>query len=116
LLKQVGSGAAHRAGATLLQHSQVISREDKMDNQMKELQVFKGIGKVLSQRLVDSGYTSVARIAAAQPRAMERIEGLSSMKTRIIIAQARKMVGTADKQHHSWPQESDIKRFNFIKP
>jgi replicative superfamily II helicase len=115
LLQRVGSVPIHGAGTTLLQRPQPINREDKMENQMKELQAFKGIGKVLSQRLVDAGYTSVARIAAAQPRAMERIQGLSPMKIRAITTQARKMVGTAEKQVHSWPQESDVKKFNFIK-
>lgn len=86
-----------------------------MENQMKELQAFKGIGKVLSQRLVDAGYNSVTQIAAAQPKAMERLQGLSPMKIRAIAIQARKIVGTTARSHNSWPQETDVKRFNFIK-
>lgn len=86
-----------------------------MENQIKELQALKGIGETLSQRLIEAGYNSVAKVAAAQPKAMERIQGLSPMKIMAITTQARKMIGAAEKRHHSWPRESGTERLNITR-
>jgi len=42
--------------------------EDTMKNQMKELQKLKGIGEVLSQRLVEARYDTIAKVAAAEEK------------------------------------------------
>ncbi len=73
-----------------------------MNNQLKELQQLKGIGKVLSQRLVESSYDSIAKVAAAGQKGLARIDGMDSEKVHSIIIQARKMTGEAEKHHHTW--------------
>jgi predicted flap endonuclease-1-like 5' DNA nuclease len=73
-----------------------------MKNQMNELQKLKGIGEVLSRRLVESSYDSIAKVAAAEEKGLERIAGLYSHKLRSIVTQARNMTGEAEKSHHTW--------------
>lgn len=73
-----------------------------MENKMKELQQLKGIGEVLSRRLVESSYDTIAKVAAAQEKGLERIEGMNPKKVRAIVTQARKMTGEAEKGRHSW--------------
>ena len=71
--------------------------EDTMREQMKELQELKGIGKVLSQRLVESSYDTIAKVAAAEKKGLERIEGMNPQKVRSIITQTTKMTGEVEK-------------------
>ena len=66
-----------------------------MKEQMKELQKLKGIGEVLSRRLVESSYDTIAKVAGAETKGLERIAGMNPQKVRDIIAQARKMTGEA---------------------
>lgn len=73
-----------------------------MENKMKELQQLKGIGEVLSRRLVESSYDTIAKVAAAQEKGLERIEGMNPKKVRAIVIQARKMTGETEKGRHSW--------------
>jgi len=73
-----------------------------MDQQMKELQKLKGIGEVLSRRLVEASYDSIAKVAAAQEKGLERIAGMNPQKVRSIVIQARKMTGAAEKSRHTW--------------
>jgi predicted flap endonuclease-1-like 5' DNA nuclease len=73
-----------------------------MNKQMKELQKLKGIGEVLSQRLVESSYDTIAKVAAAEEKGLERITGMNPKKVRSIVAEARKMTGETEKSHHSW--------------
>ncbi len=40
--------------------------EDAMNKGMKELQKLKGIGEVLSRRLIESNYNTIAKVAAAE--------------------------------------------------
>jgi len=77
-----------------------------MNSQMKELQELKGIGKVLSHRLVQSSYDTIAKVAAASEKGLERIAGMSPQKVHAISAQARRMTGEAEKSHHTWSQEN----------
>jgi predicted flap endonuclease-1-like 5' DNA nuclease len=84
-----------------------LSGEDDMNQQMKELQKLKGIGKVLSQRLVESSYDTIAKIAAAQEKGLERIAGMNPKKVRSIVTQAREMTGEAEKGRHTWLEEKD---------
>ena len=73
-----------------------------MKNQMKELQKLTGIGKVLSQRLVEASYDTIAKVAAAEEKGLERIAGMNPKKLESIVIQARKMTGEAEKNQHTW--------------
>ncbi|MDD2308788.1 MAG: helix-hairpin-helix domain-containing protein [Desulfuromonadaceae bacterium] len=77
-----------------------------MKNQMKELQKLKGIGEVLSRRLVEASYDTIAKVAAAEEKGLERIAGMNPQKLRSIVTQARKMTGEADKNQHTWTKNS----------
>jgi predicted flap endonuclease-1-like 5' DNA nuclease len=76
-----------------------------MKKQMEELQRLKGIGEVLSQRLVEASYDTIAKVAAAGEKGLERIAGMNPKKVRDIVTQARKMTGEAEKSQHTWLQE-----------
>jgi predicted flap endonuclease-1-like 5' DNA nuclease len=76
-----------------------------MHKQMKELQQLSGIGKVLSQRLVENGYDTISKLAAAQTKGLERIPGMHPKQVRTIVAEARKMTGEAEKGRHTWLEE-----------
>ena len=71
--------------------------EDVMKKEMKELQELKGIGKVLSQRLVEASYSTIARVAAAEESGLKRISGMNPEKVRSIVTQAREMTAAVEK-------------------
>ena len=73
-----------------------------MKEQMKELQKLRGIGEVLSRRLVESSYDTIAKVAGAEKKGLERIVGMNPQKVQDIITQARKMTGEAEKNRHTW--------------
>ena len=73
-----------------------------MKEQMKELQTLKGVGEVLSRRLIESSYDTIAKVAGAEKKVLERIEGMNPQKAQDIIAQARKLTGEAEKSRHTW--------------
>ena len=73
-----------------------------MKEQMEELQKLKGIGEVLSRRLVESSYDTIAKVAAAEKKGLERIAGMNPQKVRSIVTQARTMMGEAEKSRHTW--------------
>jgi predicted flap endonuclease-1-like 5' DNA nuclease len=79
--------------------------EDTMNNQMKELQKLKGIGEVLSRRLVEASYDTIAKVAAAEEKGLERITAMNPQKVRDIVTQARKMTGEAEKSQHTWSKD-----------
>lgn len=76
-----------------------------MKNQTKELQELKGIGKILSQRLVESSYDTIAKVAGAEEKGLQSISGMNPQKVRSIVTQARKMTGEAEKSQHTWLKE-----------
>jgi len=76
-----------------------------MKEQMKELQKLKGIGEVLSRRLVESSYDTIAKVAAAEEKGLERIAGMTPQKVRSIVTQARKMTGEVEKSRHTWVKD-----------
>jgi len=78
------------------------SREPAMKEQMKELQKLRGIGEVLSRRLVESSYDTIAKVAAAEKKGLERIAGMNPQKVRSVVTQAREMTGEAEKSRHTW--------------
>ena len=73
-----------------------------MKLQMKEVQKLKGIGDVLSRRLVEASYDTIAKVAAAEEKGLDRIAGMNPQKVRSIVTQARKMTGEAEKSQHTW--------------
>ncbi|PKN36943.1 MAG: hypothetical protein CVU62_12670 [Deltaproteobacteria bacterium HGW-Deltaproteobacteria-2] len=73
-----------------------------MKEQMKELQKLKGIGEVLSRRLVESSYDTIGNVAGAEKKGLERIMGMNPQKVRTIVTQARKMTGEVEKNRHTW--------------
>jgi predicted flap endonuclease-1-like 5' DNA nuclease len=73
-----------------------------MKKQLKELQQLTGIGAVLSQRLIEASYDTIAKVAAAEEKGLERIAGMNPQKVRSIVTQARKMTGEAEKSRHTW--------------
>lgn len=73
-----------------------------MKEQMKELQKLKGIGKVLSKRLVESSYDTIAKVASAEKQVLERVAGINPKKLHSIVTQAREMTREAEKHHHTW--------------
>lgn len=73
-----------------------------MNNQRKELQKLKGIGAVLSRRLVEASYDTIAKVAAAEEKGLERITAMTPKKARDIAFEARKMTGEAEKSRHNW--------------
>jgi predicted flap endonuclease-1-like 5' DNA nuclease len=76
-----------------------------MKKHMEELRKLKGIGEVLSRRLVESSYDTIAKVAAAEEKGLERIAGMNPHKVRSIVTQARKMTGEAEKSRHTWQKE-----------
>ena len=73
-----------------------------MKEQMKELQKLKGIGEVLSRRFVEASYDTIAKVAGAEKKGLERIVGMTPQKALSIVTQARKMMGESEKSRHTW--------------
>ena len=76
-----------------------------MKEKIRDLQNLKGIGEVLSRRLVEAGYDTLAKIAAAEEKELERITGLNPQKAVSVITQARKMALEAEQRRHTWSKE-----------
>ena len=72
-----------------------------MKNEMKELQKLKGIGEVLARRLVEASYDTIAKVAAAEGKGLEKIAAMNPQKARNIATQARMMTGTTEKSSHT---------------
>lgn len=72
-----------------------------MHKQMKELQQLKGVGKILSQRLVENSYNTISKVAAAQTKGLERIAGMHPKKVWAIVTQARVIMREAEKGRHN---------------
>ena len=70
-----------------------------------ELETLKGIGEVLSKRLVKSSYDTIAKVAAAEEKGLEKIAGLTPQKVHAIVTQARKITGEAEKSRHTWSKD-----------
>ena len=70
---------------------------DVMKKEMKELQKLKGIGEVLSQRLIEASYNTIAKVAAAEEHGLKKIPGMNPQKVRSIVTQAREMTSEAEK-------------------
>ena len=78
-----------------------------MKKEMKELQELKGIGEVLSRRLIEASYNTIAKVAAAEEHALKRIPGMNPQKVRSIVTQAREMTAKAEKSRpKTWKHSS----------
>jgi predicted flap endonuclease-1-like 5' DNA nuclease len=64
---------------------------------MKELQKLKGIGEVLSRRLLEAGYDSYAKVAAAGEDGLKKIKGLNPAMIRSILTQAEELINETGK-------------------
>jgi Holliday junction resolvasome RuvABC DNA-binding subunit len=71
--------------------------EDAMNKAMKELQKLKGIGEVLSRRLIEASYNTIAKVAAAEEHGLKKIPGMNPQKVRSIVTQAREKTSEAEK-------------------
>jgi ERCC4-type nuclease len=71
--------------------------EAAMKKEMEELQKLKGIGKVLSRRLIEASYNTIAKVAAAEEHGLKKIPGMNPQKVRSIVNQAREMTAEAEK-------------------
>lgn len=76
-----------------------------MKEKNKEIQNLKGIGEVLSRRLVESGHDTLTKIASAEEKELERVTGLNPQKVRSVITQARKMALEVEQSRHTWSKE-----------
>lgn len=60
-----------------------------MKKKLSELQKLRGVGMVLSGRLVEAGYDTFARVAAAGEDALKKIPGINPRLVPSIVEQAR---------------------------
>jgi predicted flap endonuclease-1-like 5' DNA nuclease len=56
--------------------------EDAVNKEMKELQRLKGIGKVLSRRLIEASYNTIAKVAGAEEHGLQKIPGMNPQNLR----------------------------------
>ena len=68
-----------------------------MKADLKELQKLRGVGEIVSRRLVEAGYDTFAKVAAAGEDGLKKIQGINPRMVRSIIAQAGEMAGDAHK-------------------
>jgi ERCC4-type nuclease len=71
--------------------------EDAMKKEMERLQELKGIGKILSRRLIEASYNTIAKVAAAEEHGLKAIPGMNPQKVRSIVSEAREMTSEAEK-------------------
>ena len=68
-----------------------------MDRELNELQKLKGVGEVLSRRLVEAGLDTPAKVAAAGEDGLRGIPGLNPHLIPSIVTQAAEMADEAGK-------------------
>ena len=74
-----------------------------MKKELEELQELQGIGKVLSRRLIEASYNTIAKVAAAEEHGLMKIPGMNPQKVRSIVTQAREMTAKSEKSRpKSW--------------
>ncbi len=69
-----------------------------MKQQPAVLQQLKGVGVVLSGRLVAAGYDTFAKVAAAGEEGLAKIQGMNPRMLGSIVAQAAELAGEAKKE------------------
>jgi Holliday junction resolvasome RuvABC DNA-binding subunit len=68
-----------------------------MKQGIKELQKLKGVGEVLSRRLVEAGYDTFAKVVAAGEEGLKKITSLNPRMAQSILVQAKEMIGETEK-------------------
>jgi Cu/Ag efflux pump CusA len=68
-----------------------------MKAEMKGMQKLKGIGEVLSQRLIEAGYDTFAKVAAAAEEELRKIPGINPRQISSIVTQAAELAEEAEK-------------------
>ena len=68
-----------------------------MKKSIQDLQQLKGVGAVLSQRLVAAGLDTFAKVAAAGEEALRKIPGMNPRMIQSVLVQAGELAGDADK-------------------
>lgn len=63
----------------------------------KELQELKGVGEVVSRRLLEAGYDTFGKIAAAGEDGLRKIKGINPRIIPSLLAQAGELAGQAGK-------------------
>ncbi|HEY6008277.1 MAG TPA: helix-hairpin-helix domain-containing protein, partial [Geobacteraceae bacterium] len=78
------------------------------------LQQLKGVGEVLSGRLVDAGYDTFAKVAAAGEEGLAKIRGINPRMLGSIVAQAGELAGEAKQE---WAERGALlrQRANALK-
>ncbi len=66
-----------------------------MKKKLAELQKLRGVGEVLSARLVDAGYDTFAKVAAAGEEGVKKIPGINPRLVPSIVEQAGQLAGEA---------------------
>jgi hypothetical protein len=66
-----------------------------MKKRLSELQKLKGVGEVLSGRLVAAGYDTFAKVAAAGEEGLKKIPGINPRLVPSIVEQAGQLSGEA---------------------
>jgi hypothetical protein len=69
-----------------------------MKKNSKELQKIKGIGEVLSKRLIEAGYDTFDKIATAGEAGLKKVNGLERLLLKPIIDQAASLAQDSKRQ------------------
>jgi hypothetical protein len=64
-----------------------------MKKKLKELKQLKGVGEVLSRRLVDAGYDTIAKVVEAGEEGLNKIQGINRRIVPAILEQAGQIAG-----------------------
>ncbi len=67
-----------------------------MKQRMKELQKLKGVGEILSRRLVEAGHDTFAKVAATGESGLKKIRGINPIMIQPILAQAKELLHGAE--------------------
>ncbi|MCM2356916.1 MAG: helix-hairpin-helix domain-containing protein [Geobacteraceae bacterium] len=68
-----------------------------MERAVKELQKLKGIGEVLARRLVEAGYDTFSKVAAAGEEGLKKVPGVNPRLFQSILTQAGELAGESEK-------------------
>jgi hypothetical protein len=64
-----------------------------MKKKLNELKQLKGVGEVLSRRLVEAGHDTLAKVVAAGEDGLEKIQGINQKMVAGILEQAGQLAG-----------------------
>jgi Helix-hairpin-helix domain len=64
-----------------------------MKKKLNELKQLKGVGEVLSRRLAEAGYDTLAKVVAAGEEGLKKIQGINQRMLPAILEQAGQLAG-----------------------